>query len=320
MSKPKISVLMPVYNAAKYLREAMDSILNQTFIDFEFIIINDASTDNSKQIIMSYNDQRIRYFENAHNLGVARSLNKGLKHAKARYIARMDADDISYPQRLSVQYHAVVNDESVALVASSYEMIDELGKYLCAVRGASSSEEIFYNLQFHNCLAHPTVIFNRHIILNAFHGYKNCEAEDYDLWLRISKKYKILKIDKVLHQLRISKTSRVSKFNIEIKNSALKIAHNNLQTIIAKSININIIKIFANLSLLGSSSQNTKEVFTILNEINYQIINKSPQFLEKRRLSKLANQKKYSIKFRRILSPILYIYRLVNSYRYKVSL
>ena len=103
IKQPKITVLMPVYNAGKYLREAIDSILNQSFSDFEFLIINDGSTDNSKNIIESYNDQRIKFIENDKNSGVIFSLNRGLDLAKGGYIARMDADDISLRDRLKIQ-------------------------------------------------------------------------------------------------------------------------------------------------------------------------------------------------------------------------
>ena len=179
---PKISVLMSVYNAEKFLREAIDSILNQTFKDFEFIIINDDSTDSSKKIILSYKDQRIRYFENDKNLGVAVTLNKGLKLARAKLIARMDADDISFPNRFEKQYKKIQKDKKIAVLASVYDVVDESGKFLYTEKYAKSPEEIYYTLQFYNCFGHSTVMFRKHIILDIFNGYdKNHESEDYNL-------------------------------------------------------------------------------------------------------------------------------------------
>ena len=102
-SVPGVSVVMPAYNAAKYIKEAIDSILAQTYRDFEFIIVNDGSTDNTKEIILSYSDPRIVYIENEQNSGICVTLNKGLDAAKGRYIVRMDSDDIALPQRLEVQ-------------------------------------------------------------------------------------------------------------------------------------------------------------------------------------------------------------------------
>jgi len=104
MAKPLVTVLMPVYNAERFLSEAMDSILNQTLINFEFLIIDDGSHDSSLKIIRSYDDPRIRLVQNEKNLGISATLNKGINLASADLIARMDADDISYPERLQKQY------------------------------------------------------------------------------------------------------------------------------------------------------------------------------------------------------------------------
>jgi len=103
MKEPKVTVLMPVYNGEKYLNEAIDSILGQTFKDFKFLIINDGSTDGTADILKSYKDSRIKVTNNEKNIGLTKSLNKGLKMAKSEYIARMDADDISLPTRLQKQ-------------------------------------------------------------------------------------------------------------------------------------------------------------------------------------------------------------------------
>lgn len=287
MKNPKISVLMPVYNAEKFLKEAIDSILNQTFKDFEFLIINDASTDNSKKIIMSYGDKRIRYFENKKNLGVAKTLNRGLRLAKGKYIARMDADDVSYSQRLEMEYNEIIKDSKVAIIATFYEVINENGKYLYLVKDACLAEEIYYTLQFRNCLGHPTVMFNKKIILYEFNGYYNREAEDYDLWLRVSKKYKILKIAKVLHQLRISDSSRVSQSNSEITNDAILIAKKNLQLLTGKSVNISTVKILANIKLLSYPPQRIKEALSTLREINMILSDCHPPFLGRSTINKL---------------------------------
>ncbi len=103
MDKPHLTVLMPVYNAEKFLGEAIESILNQTFTDFEFLIIDDGSTDSTIKIIESYTDSRIRLFKNQENLGISATLNKGIEMASTELIARMDADDISYSSRIQKQ-------------------------------------------------------------------------------------------------------------------------------------------------------------------------------------------------------------------------
>lgn len=126
---PKISVVMPVYNAQKYLREAIESILNQTFRDFEFIIVNDGSSDASGQIIKTYEDSRIILISQT-NAGIVRALNTGIYTAKAECIARMDADDISMPNRLELQYDFLQNHPECVAVGSNAAVIDQNGNYV----------------------------------------------------------------------------------------------------------------------------------------------------------------------------------------------
>ena len=303
MNNPKISVLMPVYNAEKYLREAIDSILNQTFIDFEFLIINDASTDNSKKIILSYKDPRIRYYENTNNLGVAKTLNKGLRLAKTNYIARMDADDISIDKRLEFQYNKFGEDKNIVIVASYYEEVDERGFILRTVKDAASPEKIFYTLQFRNCLGHPTVMFNKSIIFGKFNGYseKN-EAEDYDLWLRVSKYYKIIKIPQVLHKLRITKHSRIGLHGNNIDDNALCIAQKDLNGYLIKPLDREVVKILTVNNSTGFSPNYIRKALKILYRINKQIIFKVPRFLNKEKVAGISLSKERYLKINLILS------------------
>lgn len=305
MNNPKISVLMPVYNAENFLKEAIDSILNQTFKDFEFFIINDASTDNSKKIIMSYNDKRIRHLENKKNLGVAGTLNRGLKLAEGKYIARMDADDIAYSQRLQIEYNEIIKDAKVAVVASFYDVIDENGKYLYTVKDSSSAEEIYYALQFRNCLGHPTVIFNKEIIINEFGGYdEKYEAEDYDLWLRLASRYKFRKIKKSLLKLRIHPKSRIGSFGNYINKSAFLLARNNLSSIINQPINIKTAKILTNYQENKPSSNEIKLAIQALRKINKWIIQCCPNFLDKLKITKVARRKEKDLMKKYIISLI----------------
>lgn len=118
---PDLSVIMPVYNGEAYLHQAIDSILKQTFRDFEFIIIDDASTDGSEKIVNSYEDSRIKFVRNVENLGNYPSRNKGLEIATGRYICVMDADDVAYPNRLDVQYHYLESHSDVQAVGTHYD-------------------------------------------------------------------------------------------------------------------------------------------------------------------------------------------------------
>jgi len=329
MKTPKISVLMPVYNAENFLKEAIDSILNQTFKDFEFLIINDASTDDSKKIIMSYDDKRIRYLENKKNLGVAKTLNRGLRLAKGEYLARMDADDISLPNRLELQYRKLKGDKNLAIIFSNINWINENGKSISIFsiyKLSTSPEEIYYDLQFRNYLMHPTVIFNRETIINEFGGYdERCEAEDNDLWLRVSKKYKIVKLNKVLVKVRRSKQSKSVLFRKTLNESTIIIAQNNLQSLIGKPIKADVVSILADINPFSHSQQKIKEALIILNEVNIKILEKCPSFLNKSTIVKRSKSKTSVLKiylfsstlFSSMFGPILNsIYKIYCSVKY----
>lgn len=303
-NNPKMSVLMPVYNAEKFLREAIDSILNQTFNDFEFVIINDKSTDKSKEIILSYKDPRIRYFENDKNLGVAGTLNKGLKIAKAELIARMDADDISFSNRFELQYKEMQKDKEIAVLASNFDVINEKGKFLYRHHFATSPEEIYYILQFRDCLGHSTVMFRKYIILDIFNGYnEEHESEDYDLWLRISSKYKISKINICLLKLRVSRNSRMGDMGRKINEDTIFLAKRNLESLIGGIINLDVIDIlrrnfatFRSSSSVKFSKEEIEKAIIILQKINNKVLAHHPAFLKKSGLKKIVTKKCDSLK------------------------
>jgi glycosyltransferase involved in cell wall biosynthesis len=188
MASPLVSVILPVYNAERFLREAIESILNQTFTDFELLLINDGSTDSSEQILKSYTDPRIVYIRNEHNSGLIFTLNKGLELAKGKYIARMDSDDISFIERLQKQV-AFLETSDVAVVASTVDMIDAQGKHLPLWkddRMCISSHSIKAFLPKNNCIAHPSVMGRAEVLKKYKYQSDQKEAEDYDLWLRLA--------------------------------------------------------------------------------------------------------------------------------------
>lgn len=181
---PKISVIMPVYNGEKYLAEAINSILTQTFTDFEFIIINDASTDSTAQIINGFakKDSRIRILTNKINLKIAATLNKGLNIAKGQYIARMDADDISLPHRLNLQVSFMDKHPEVG-VCGSWLTIHETNKIW---RPPQYNEQIKAMLLFESCLYHPTIIARKTNIIDVGkYSDEMFHAQDYDLWIKL---------------------------------------------------------------------------------------------------------------------------------------
>lgn len=200
---PKISVIMPAYNAEKYIAEAIDSILNQTFGDFEFIILNDSSADHTEEIIRSYTDPRIVYLKNAQNMGVAATLNRGLSVAKGEYIARMDADDISLPERFEKQVAFLDKNPAVAVLGAGLERFDE-GGTLDTVLPATDPKQMHIDLLFACGLAHPSVMM-RACVIRGLGGYDLAfeGLEDYELWCRVARKYQVTTLPEVLLRYRI---------------------------------------------------------------------------------------------------------------------
>lgn len=200
---PKISVIMPAYNAETYIKEAIDSILAQTFRNFEFIILNDCSADRTEEIILSYRDERIVYLKNERNMGVAATLNKGLAVAKGDYIARMDADDISLPQRFQKQVEYLDAHPDVAVLGTNTETFNENGP-VCTGWSATDPAQMKVDLLFSCGLAHPSVMMRRAVILElggydlAFEG-----MEDYELWCRAAEKHGVTTLAQVLFRYRV---------------------------------------------------------------------------------------------------------------------
>lgn len=184
MNLSLVSVILPVFNGEKFLRDAIDSILAQTYTNFELIIINDFSTDHTESIILSYNDDRILYIKNEQNLGVANTLNKGIDLAKGQFIARMDADDISKPDRIEKQMAYLDSHPEVAVIDCIMEYIDENGQLLNRYNNAiTTPEDIKARLSSTNCIGHPSILVRRAIFDT--YRYRRIYYEDYDLWLRV---------------------------------------------------------------------------------------------------------------------------------------
>lgn len=202
---PKISVILPVYNASLYIATAVKSILKQTFSDFELIIIDDGSTDGTQLIINKNKDKRTKIFTNKNSRGVAGALNQALKLTKGTYIARMDADDISDPQRFEEQIKFLERNHQYAGVGSWIQTINADGKSLKVVRYPSDCRFIKKRMLVVNFFAHPAMMLRKKVI-DEIGGYdeKLNGAEDYDLFIRICAVYQMTNIPQVLLSHRLS--------------------------------------------------------------------------------------------------------------------
>lgn len=207
---PHVSVVMAVYNAEKYLKLAIDSILNQTFRDFEFIIIDDGSTDRSQAFIKSYSDPRVKLLINEKNSGLVYSLNKGIDNAKGNYIARMDADDISLPNRLMKQVSYLDAYPVVDVCGAFIETFDDIKGTRDKCRVYPEKDlEIKGKMIFECAFAHPVVMLRKKTLLEKGLRYDATfiHAEDYDLWSRMMEFCVFHNIPDVLLRYRVNHAS-----------------------------------------------------------------------------------------------------------------
>ncbi len=221
---------MSVYNGEKFLKEAIDSVLNQTYTDFEFIIYNDCSTDNSSKIIESYCDKRIVLINNEQNRGLTVNLHDGMNKATSKYIARMDADDICMPDRFQNQLNFLEANPDISILGSSVIFFDEYGTEILGTQPLTH-DEIIVELLLGYTMMHPSVMmrlsdFKKHNLnYNPHFRY----SQDFDLWVRVSRILKMANLSKPLIKMRehSSKISRALKpeqkaFSDEIRTRQLQ--------------------------------------------------------------------------------------------------
>ena len=234
-STPLVSVVLPVYNGAAYLRESIDSILSQTYKNIELIIINDGSKDKSEEICLSYTDNRIRYFFQA-NIGLAATLNNGLKLCNGKYIARQDQDDISYKERFAKQVDFLEKNEAVILLGTRANIISETAAKFKTHNHATNSAVLRFDLLFNNPFVHSTIMFRKNSIEKV--GYYNTDKsiyEDYELWSRFSQNGRVTNLPDILldyrhHEQGLSKNTSYSENNT-LYNQTVK----NLENLLGKS-------------------------------------------------------------------------------------
>lgn len=233
---------MSVYNGKRFLREAIESILIQSFTNFEFIIIDDASNDDTWNILSEYSDQdkRILLLRNDTNMGLTKSLNKSLSAARGLYIARQDDDDISLIDRLKKQVEHLDNNPDVVMVSSNFDKIDEDGRLIRRTRLHCEEKLIRWHLNFYNYIGgHSQVMFRRDQVL-AVDGYSEsfpC-AQDYDLWLRLSKKGKFEILKDVLLKYRVHENRiTIRNFNDQML-CVLNASRNHLSEMMGESLSL----------------------------------------------------------------------------------
>ncbi len=194
----KVSVIMSVYNGEKYVKTSVESILTQTFKNFELIIINDGSTDRTPDLLGSYQDARIRIIHQE-NLGLTKSLNKGISLAHGEYIARMDADDISFPRRLERQVQFMEDNLDIGVVGTAYYEIDDQGRIVGKRVFPLSDDRLRKALIRYNPLFHGSVMIRR-TVFERVGLYNECflKSQDYELWFRVAKHFRLANLPEPL--------------------------------------------------------------------------------------------------------------------------
>lgn len=199
---PSVSVVMPVYNGGPFLKAAIESILNQTYKDFELILINDGSSDDSARIISSFNDGRIVSVTHEQNKGLIYSLNEGISLSRGKYIVRMDADDISLEDRFQKQVAFMEAHPQIGVAGTEYYSFSEIK--LKKIYAYTEPEILKSMLIFKSCLCHPSVIIRKSVLTenNIRYDERYKHAEDYDLWVQLSKVTKLSNVKGLLLKYR----------------------------------------------------------------------------------------------------------------------
>ena len=250
----KVSVLLPVYNAASTLKESINSVIEQTFSDWELIVINDGSIDNTEEIIKSYSDSRIKYVKNETNKGLIYTLNRGISLAKGKYIARMDADDICYFERFEKQVAFMDNNPDVIICGTQIEYFGTKSSNYKKLIFPLKDMQLKEMLATSTCFAHPSVMIKKSVLDDSGilynMNYKN--AEDYGLWVDLASYGKYANLKEVLLRYRVSDTQISQPSNPQTIKSVLACRKKYLltyldeilvQSLFNNPINISILKV-----------------------------------------------------------------------------
>jgi glycosyltransferase involved in cell wall biosynthesis len=227
----RYTVLMTVYNGMPYLPLAIESILNQTCRDFEFLIINDCSTDGSRDVILSYGDPRIRLIDNAINVGQTASLNTGLEHTRTEIVVRMDADDVSHPTRLEKQAGFLDAHPEVAVVGIHLNQIDAQGRVIGKVIRPASDLQIRWLQLFESSIPGGSAAFRKRVVWDELGGFEPSIrfSQDWELISRIPKRYRLANIPEILYDVRSHAASANSAMLAEVFLDVKRISRDNIR-------------------------------------------------------------------------------------------
>lgn len=228
-TEPLVSILLPCYNGGKYLKECINSVFAQTYQNFELIVIDDASTDDSETVIKSIKDKRLVHLKNDTNKGITSCLNKAIKLAKGKYLARIDADDRMISSRLNLQVSFLESNPEYGMVGGQYDIIDTAGVPFNRIYPPLGNEELKLCMLFFNPFAHPAVTMRSDVAKKLLYNpqYKYCE--DYELWFRVAEQHKFKNLAHPLLEYRIHEENSSRKY--------AKVMRENVMNLLSRELN-----------------------------------------------------------------------------------
>lgn len=233
---------MSIYNGERYVREAVESVLQQTYTDFEFIIIDDGSRDRTWELLSSFDDPRIRLVCNEKNIGLTQSLNKGIQMSRGDYIARQDGDDISTPERLALQMRFLEEHPGVGVLGTWVAYIDEKDERIGIWATPGSPLLISWSLLFGNCIAHSSVVVRRSVLRQGMrYRPEFAYAQDYDLWVRLNAKTQLANLTDVLNWKRVHEEMISVKYSERQSQTARLVMQQAMKRVLAEDVSDSLI-------------------------------------------------------------------------------
>lgn len=311
---PLVSIVMPVYNGSKFLRESIDSILSQTLTDFEFLIINDGSVDDSELIILSYHDPRIKYVKNECNLGIVESLNKGVELSKGKYIARMDADDISLPTRIEKQCLYLSQNPTIVACGSLAQSIDKDGKVIGKMIYPIGTEHIKATHLFNSSFIHPTMLFKSAILKT--HRYEsNYEyAEDYFLFSQLLATQTLVNLNEILLYYRVHQDNITANKSAKMAESRKKVHFFQLKNLLNADPQTDLVDILETISINTYTDYTIKQYDAFFHEL--LIANQLNSVYNQQVFEKVLIEKWFQVLLRKAKSKIFTHYFMSLTFRW----